>query len=236
MKKIFFMCFIVSCIATLITGCSKGGGTSINPPPPPPSGPTAPTVLILKADTALYNGSATITVTTDGQSVKMGNQVVNGSVTITGLKSDTTLTFTATNTNQYGSASKSASITVHVYSAKTTQLQGYTPLHFTYFKWCIAGTENNPNTIWIDGLGSLDPNFWIKFFADGGGQTQTHAGGPVYTYPAGTGWGWVDATEQAIDFGPANPPGDKWNVTLLSNGIDRSQVKNGNYMLQKLRQ
>ncbi len=223
---------LLGVLLLLLTACSKtetqnttgGGGVS----PVPPLVPT----LSLKADTALCNGSAIITVTSNAQSVINinNNQVVNGSVVITGLTKDSVVSFIAKNTNGTLIASATASIIVKCWSAKTTQLQSYTPLGMISSKSCIAGTENDPNTTWYDG--PIDPNFWIKFFANGGGQTN------LWTYSAGKGWAWADPDEKSIAFGiDANGNlTEIWNVTLLPNGFDRTQVKNGYYTIQKFRE
>ncbi|HYM95642.1 MAG TPA: hypothetical protein VET23_16000 [Chitinophagaceae bacterium] len=241
MKKIFLLCFVVS-LNMLMISCSKSSSNSgVTPPPPQHLPPPAPTTLTLVADSALYDSSATVRVKTDGQTVKLGGLVINDSITFHNLMKDTTLTFTSTNTNEYGSTSKSASIIVHVFDQKTSQIQNYGLLYEISCQIYIDGTENLPNAAYIDGPMDCDT---FQMFANGGGKIIR---GPCNTcpicpgsisYQSPPGWAWQDSTEQAINFGAGaiSGGGDVWNVVLQTNGFDRSQVKNGFYTLQKYRQ
>lgn len=213
-----------SCSKNESAGGGAGGGTVLLP--------TAPTKLVTKSDTALYLGSATITVTeTDAQSIKTSNgQLVNGSITFHNITKDTVIKFIATNSNENGSKSTEFNIVLKCWSQKTTQVNNYGFYKLTSSKSCPDGQQNLPNPQWT--YGAVWPTIsetWIMY-ANGSGFTKLASGQMI---PSSVKWHWTDINETAIDFGD-NGQGahDVWNVVLESNGYTRSQIKNGYYTVQ----
>ena len=230
------ICFII--LAIVLLGCSKDNVSSPSPTPPPAKPlPATPTTLTVTADTALFNGSSTVKVITDAQLVQVGGiTVLNGTITFTSLKKDTTLTFIATNTNANGSSSKTIAFTIKVWSLRTTQVNNYTPVHFVSSKSCIAGTENSPTVVWSVFNPSNLPCDSYKFYANGRfeltyGPCRIFPDVPGTVHTSGTRWIWSNPNETAIDFGS-----DIWDITLNYTGFTRTQTSNGYYTIQVLSQ
>lgn len=223
MKKHYLLLSIVAGMAMMFLSCSKTGSNSVPPPvnnPPVKNTPSAPTTLTLRADTALYEGSATISVTTDGQVLRMdGNVVTGNSFTLTNLTSDRTVTFSVTNVNENGSSEpKTASIIVKVYSKKTTDLHNLSRYKASSVTVCPAA---NPTSC-SNGMTPMMESYRGQFFANGTAACNCGPGGS-WTTGVGVGWRWTDAGETAIDFS-----GDIWEVHSVStNGFTRTQTKNG---------
>ncbi len=138
MKKTLFYSGLIVISTFIFFACSKketlNQSTGPIPIPIPPPIPT----LILKADTAWYNGSTTITITSNAQSIinLNTNLPVTGPVVITGLKSDSLVTFIAKNTSGNLTSTTTASITVRNHSERMTLWCNYGPYHNTYGQFC----------------------------------------------------------------------------------------------------
>lgn len=215
-----------SCSKNESAGGGAGGGTVLLP--------TAPSTLYVKiADTAKFNGSANLTMETDGQSLETSDPqaVVNGkTITFSNMKGDRTVTITAKNSNEAGISKKTITYTVKGWSEKTTQIDSYGYLKIVSDKSCPDGQQNLPNPTWT--YGSVWPvisTTWIMY-ANGSGFTKLASGQMI---PSSVKWHWTNTAETAIDFGD-NGQGahDIWNVELNTNGYTRSQIKNGFYTVQ----
>jgi hypothetical protein len=217
----FAMLLLISSI--FVVGCGK------DPLPKNPVNtdlPAAPTVLTAKADTALYGGSANISVTTDGQTLYMGGVSVSGkTITLSNLTKDTLVTITAKNSNENGSTSKSLDFTVKVFDPQSSQLHLLNTVKNTVARACPAGTENSANPAWF--YGTPDCNFYW-FHANGTTTGSIGACNPnPGTLTAGV-WKWKSADRTAIIFSGF----DEWNITLLPNGFKRWRIEGNLYYEQ----
>lgn len=120
MKKQYAKIGMALMLLSLLAACKKEN----SPGSSTPALPVAPT-LSLTADTAWFGGTSKITISTNAQSVTLNSQAVTGSVTLTDLKSDSTVTFIAQNTNATGTTTTTKSITVKVWTKEMTFLSSY---------------------------------------------------------------------------------------------------------------
>jgi hypothetical protein len=154
MKKIFLICFTISWVAIVITGCTKGGGNSVTPTPPPPPTPAAPILTVTAIpDTAWYAKTAVINwSSTNATSVSLAGGSISGtsgSFTTSALTTPITYSFTATGPG--GSITKQAG--VYVWSQILTFLCWDDVLN-QYGKWAntITMVSTDGGVTWSPGV------------------------------------------------------------------------------------
>lgn len=190
--------------------------------------PAAPATLIIKADTALYNGVSTVRITTDGQVLTVGGQpVLNGTLILSNLTKDTVIHVVAINSNENGSTTKSTDFLVKVFSKKGTDWHYLNTTHNTLTRSCPAGTENSANPAWTPG--PIDCNlYWIH--ANGTSTGSIGSCNPNPGTPTSGWWSWTDASEEYAMF--SGLVTETYKITILPNGWKRSKIIGGTYLEQ----
>jgi hypothetical protein len=218
MKNLFSFLLLITGMVVL-NACTKSGTDGVKQPEPVSS---VPNVSLLKsADSILYNSMLTINWRSNKPVTIAGITGTEGSYQVGPFTANTTVNVVA---SYDGDKTVTTQVNLVVWSPKRSQYEALGQRYMTYYKSCIAGTENDPNAIWIPG--PLNTNFWFRIFANG--KSLSSLGSGVWTP--------VNENEDLVVFEglePSNP----WKITIYADGTgwERTQTKNGSFCRQIFR-